>query len=70
MLSYNFCWPVCTLRLKNLFGEYAKQTPAMAAGLANHVWTLSMEWASHPARKVSLVLKRGSKADSLKTRCT
>src|SRR5262249_41106828 len=44
MYSYNFCWPVRTL--KTAVGE--ERTPAMAAKLTDHVWTLA-EWLRHPA---------------------
>ena len=47
MYSYNFCWPVRTLRIKISEERYLEQTPAMAAGLANHVWSTA-EWASYP----------------------
>jgi hypothetical protein len=39
--SYNFCWPVRTLRIKGEAGRWRRRTPAMAAGLADHVWSLS-----------------------------
>jgi IS1 family transposase len=42
--SYNFCWPVRTLKTED--GQ--EQTPAMAANLTDHVWTLA-EWLKHPA---------------------
>jgi hypothetical protein len=45
---YNFCWPVRTLRLKGEDGRWQQRTPAMAAGLADHVWSLE-EWISFPA---------------------
>jgi hypothetical protein len=45
--SYNFCWPVRTLRVK-ADGRWQTRTPAMAAGLTDHVWTLS-EWLAYPA---------------------
>jgi IS1 family transposase len=45
--SYNFCWPVRTLRVK-ADGRWVSRTPAMAAGLADHVWPLS-EWLAYPA---------------------
>jgi hypothetical protein len=48
MYSYNFCWPVRTLRVKTDGGAWARRTPAMAAGLADHVWSLS-EWLTLPA---------------------
>jgi len=46
--SYNFCWPVGTLRVKGDEGWQAR-TPAMAAGLADHVWSLR-EWLTYPAK--------------------
>jgi hypothetical protein len=36
LYSYNFCWPVRTLRTKAV----AARTPAMMAKLTDHVWTL------------------------------
>jgi IS1 family transposase len=47
MYSYNFCWPVRTLRIKISERHYLKQTPAMAAGLTDHVWSIA-EWATYP----------------------
>lgn len=47
--SYNFCWPVRTLRVKASDGAWQARTPAMAAGLADHVWTIE-EWATYPSR--------------------
>lgn len=48
MYSYNFCWPVRTLRIQTEWGERSvPRTPAMAAGLADHIWTIH-EWASFP----------------------
>jgi IS1 family transposase len=44
MYSYNFCWPVRTLKTKA--GEV--RTPAMMARLTDHVWTLA-EWIKRPA---------------------
>lgn len=46
--SYNFCWPVRTLRKRSDSGAWQKRTPAMAAGLADHVWSLK-EWLTFPA---------------------
>ena len=48
MYSYNFCWAVRTLRVKTEGGDWRCRTPAMAAGLADHVWSLS-EWLTLPA---------------------
>ena len=45
---YNFCWPVRTLRIRNEEGAWQPRTPAMAAGLADHVWSLE-EWLTFPA---------------------
>jgi len=47
--SYNFCWPVRTLDLPAAEGARLKRTPAMAAGLSDHVWS-TREWALFPAR--------------------
>ena len=44
MYSYNFCWPVRTLKTES--GE--DRTPAMMAKLTDHVWTLA-EWIKRPA---------------------
>jgi IS1 family transposase len=48
MYSYNFCWPVRTLAERDEDGRIQKRTPAMAAGLADHVWTMR-EWVTMPA---------------------
>jgi IS1 family transposase len=49
MYSYNFCWPVRTLRIREeKEGHWRQRTPAMVAGLADHVWPLS-EWLTFPA---------------------
>ncbi len=47
--SYNFCWPVRTLRVKDETGKWEKRTPAMAAKLSDHIWS-TQEWISYPAR--------------------
>jgi hypothetical protein len=47
--SYNFCWPVRTLRTQGPGGQWQARTPAMAAGLSDHVWTIE-EWITYPAR--------------------
>ena len=52
MYRYNFCWPVRTLRDKGEEGRWRQRTPAMAAGLADHVWSLE-EWMSFPAVQYS-----------------
>ena len=50
MYSYNFCWPVRTLRREVGPKRYEPRTPAMVAGLTDHVWTIQ-EWAAYPARR-------------------
>jgi hypothetical protein len=46
--SYNFCWPVASLARKDEHGKKHQRTPAMAAGLTDHVWSVK-EWLSFPA---------------------
>jgi hypothetical protein len=48
LYSYNFCWPVRTLRQRDESGRWQQRTPAMAAGLADHVWLLE-EWLTLPS---------------------
>jgi hypothetical protein len=48
LYSSNFCWCVRTLRRKDDQGRWQERSPALAAGLADHVWTWS-EWFSRPA---------------------
>lgn len=48
MYSYNFCWPVRTLRSQDADGRWCNRTPAMAAGLAAYPWSL-WEWLTLPA---------------------
>jgi IS1 family transposase len=52
MYSYNFCWPVRTLRVQDLNDRWSSRTPAMVAGLTDHIWSLS-EWLSYPAVQFS-----------------
>jgi hypothetical protein len=40
MYSHNFGWPVRTLNVRDDTGRIPRRTPAMAAELANHVWTM------------------------------
>jgi hypothetical protein len=47
MSSSNFCWPVRTLRVRDTAGRWQPRTPALAAGLADHIWTLA-EWLTFP----------------------
>jgi hypothetical protein len=48
LYAYNFCWPVRTLATRDDRGRRRPRSPAMAAGLADHVWTMA-EWFSLPA---------------------
>jgi hypothetical protein len=50
LYSYNFCWLVRTLRTRTPDGPWQKRTPAMAAGLTDHAWSLA-EWLRFPAVK-------------------
>jgi hypothetical protein len=47
--SYNFCWAVRTLRVQQPGGRWQARTPAMAAGLSDHVWSVK-EWITYPAK--------------------
>jgi hypothetical protein len=48
MYSYNFCWAVRTLAQRDEEGRVRSRSPAMAAGLADHVWTMR-EWITMPS---------------------
>jgi hypothetical protein len=48
MYSSNFCWRVRTLRINDEQGCWQKRSPAMAAGLADHVWSIP-EWLAFPS---------------------
>jgi IS1 family transposase len=48
MYSDNFCWAVRTLEYRDEDGRVRKRSPAMAAGLADHVWTMR-EWITTPS---------------------
>ena len=48
LYRYNFCWVVRTLRRPDEQGRWQRQTPAMAAGLADHVGS-TREWNTFPA---------------------
>ena len=50
LYSYNFCWPVRTLRTVSEDQPWQRRTPAMAAALTDHVWSLA-EWSNFPAIK-------------------
>ena len=47
--SDNFCWPVRTLQARDPGGPWQDRTPAMAAGLSDHVWS-TWEWITYPAK--------------------
>ena len=48
MYGYNFCWAVRTLRIKDEEGHWRQRSPAMAAGLTDHLW-IWREWFTWPA---------------------
>ena len=48
MFSYNFCWAVRTLTIQDEEGQRQRRSPAMAAGLTDHLWSMS-EWLARPA---------------------
>ena len=48
MYSSNFCWCVRSLREEVGRNRYRQRTPAMAAGLTDHVWSLE-EWLRFPS---------------------
>ena len=52
LYSDNFCWCVRTLRVRDEEGRWQQRTPAMAAGLSEHPWTL-LEWVTRPAAHTS-----------------
>ena len=52
LYSYNFCWPLRTLRRRSPGQPWKNCTPAMAAGLTDHVWSLA-EWLRFPTSKRS-----------------
>jgi hypothetical protein len=45
---YNFCWQVRTLTTTDDQGRRVRRTPAMAAGLTDHTWSMR-EWLTFPA---------------------
>ncbi len=48
LFSANFCCPVRALRSAGDKGRYHQRTPAMAAGLTDHIWSIR-EWLSRPS---------------------
>ena len=46
--GYDFCRPVRTLEDRDDDGRVRKRSPAMAAGLTDHVWTMH-EWITMPS---------------------
>ena len=48
LYSYNFCWCIRTLRVKDEQGHWGQRSPALAAKLTDHVWTWR-EWFNRPA---------------------
>src|SRR5262249_40422500 len=52
LYRHNFCWAVRTLRQRDEHGRWLQRTPAMAAGLTDHVWS-TREWVRFPAVQVA-----------------
>ena len=56
LYTYNFCWCVRTLSRKTEDASgrvrHQRRTPAMAAGLTDHVWSLH-EWLQYPVPDLS-----------------
>lgn len=48
LYAYSFGWPARTLRVKDGRGRWRPRSPAMAAGLADHVWSMT-EWITMSA---------------------
>jgi hypothetical protein len=48
LFSSNYCCPVRTLRVEVAPKRYRQRTPALAAGLTDHVWSLE-EWLLFPS---------------------
>ena len=48
LYSDNFCWTVRTLSIREENGRWSRRTPALAAGLTDHVWSRD-EWLRFPA---------------------
>jgi hypothetical protein len=45
---YNLCWQVRTLTVQDDHGRRVRRTPAMAAGLTDHTWSMR-EWMTFPS---------------------
>jgi hypothetical protein len=52
LYSYNSCWSVRALRARSPDQSWRRRTPAMAAGLSDHAWSLT-EWLTFPAVKLA-----------------
>jgi hypothetical protein len=50
-VSYNFCRPNRSLRLRTGPRSFRPQSPAMVAGVTDHLWTLA-EFLARPVRAV------------------
>jgi IS1 family transposase len=48
LYSYNYCWSVRTLRVRGEEGRWRERSPALAAGLTDHLWTWK-EWFGRQA---------------------
>jgi hypothetical protein len=57
LYSYNFGWPVRTLRIRDPQGHWQNRTPAMSAGVSDHVWSL---WDGPTSRLLEACCSRNS----------
>jgi hypothetical protein len=48
LYTANFCWAVRTLRIEGAGGRWQQRSPAMSAGLTDHIWSWP-EWFARPA---------------------
>jgi hypothetical protein len=51
LYAYNFCWPVRTLAITDEGGHRRPRSPAMAAGLADHDWTMAERFSMPAVRR-------------------
>jgi hypothetical protein len=73
--AVNFCWPVRTWRVQDARGRWQPRTPAMEAGLTDHVWSMD-EWLAFPtvqhrayARNKTIRVKEFRHPKGRKTAC-
>ena len=52
---YNFCWAHGSLRRQRHDGSWQKRSPAMAAGLSGHIWSVVelLYWRPTPSQRIN-----------------